>query len=92
LGASLGQRVADQRRCDDHHGKRHGKAKDTDKGDRGDAPTRLLAERAPRNPDQRLDDDDEHGRLDAEERCRHERQMAIQYICDGQREYDEGAR
>ena len=50
------------------------------------------AKRAPCHSEQSLDDDDEHGGLDADERRLDERHLTEKRIGDAEREHDEGAR
>jgi hypothetical protein len=82
---------ADERGGGDDEREGHGEEKDADERCRGNDPVGWLAKCALGNLEKRLDDDDEDGRFDAEERCLDERHMAIERVGNAQCEHDESA-
>ena len=70
----------------------HGEEENGGEGAGGDGDIVGAAQRAPRHFDQRLDDDDEHRRLDAEKGRLDQGDLAEKGISDAERENDDGAR
>ena len=81
-GPRVGKEIAGERGSGDDERKWHGEEEDGDERRRGDHPIVRPAERPPRYSEQGLDDDHEHGRLDADECRLDQRHMAEQGIGD----------
>ena len=81
-GHALAARAQEaEQRCRQHDEReRHGQEEDRDECGAGDDPLHAVLERAPGDPQQRLDDDGEHGRLDADEQRLGQRQLAERRI------------
>ncbi len=89
-GSGAGKQIADCRRRRDDERKRDGKEEDRDKGRRRDGDVVRPAQGALRHAEKRLDDDHEHGGLDAEKGRFHQRDLAEVCVSDGEREHDRG--
>ncbi len=73
-------------------GKGYGEKEDGDEGRGGDGPIVRLVQSAPRDADERLDDDHENGGLDAEKGRLDDRHLSEQGVGDAEPEHDQGAR
>ena len=82
---------SEQRRGQDDQRKGQGQEEDGEKGEAGDGPMRRAFQGALGDPQQRLDDDDQHGRLDAEEQRLDEGQSSEGRIDHRERQHDAGA-
>ena len=74
----------DERGAGDHERKRRQPADHQDERSAGQQPVQRILERAPRDPHDRLGDQRDRGRLQAEERGRDQRHVAMQRVDEGQ--------
>jgi hypothetical protein len=91
MGRGARKQKTDCRRRRDDERKRHGKEEDCDKGRSRDSDVVRSAQGALRHTEKRLDDDHEHGGLDAEKGGFHQRDFAEVSVGDAEREHDRGA-
>ena len=84
--------VADQTRAGDDQRKRQRQKENADEGEQRQADERRGFQAAPRDADQGLDHDDQHGRLDAEQRAVNRRHALAQRVEQAEAQHHERAR